>query len=277
MPLNGWILQPTREGGVPSTKVTYFLQVNVKTFMPSALTMRYMARRPVVIAKIDDYLQSHGPPPMAGVDPESQANGGAVASDSASRRSRRNSTVSTRSGKRSIRGGAAAAAGAAAAGAGGAAFLAAATLDESADSYKEIQDAQKKFKSLAGAKGDWSTAQDAKGGKILMKKGDGDLPTVKASAVVEGATTEQVLATINSYAARKICELLSDWVQSSFRGDGYSGLIRIVIGGRFGTKGMTPSRAASLSKVTLVSTRESTWSPPRESSPISSGSFIVSL
>lgn len=80
-----------------------------------------------------------------------------------------------------------------------------------ADSYGELQKAQKLFKGLlASDSREWSLAVDAKGSKIWMRKkeGGGTLPVVKGEYIVEGVTTEQVLGTVLSQTARKECESL---------------------------------------------------------------------
>lgn len=80
-----------------------------------------------------------------------------------------------------------------------------------ADSYGELQKAQKLFKGLlASDTREWSLAVDAKGSKIWMRKreGGGSLPVVKGEYVIEGVTTEQVLGTVLSQTARKECESL---------------------------------------------------------------------
>ncbi|PLW30310.1 hypothetical protein PCASD_17744 [Puccinia coronata f. sp. avenae] len=66
--LNGWVLEPiklpdsTPGASTTATKVTYYLQVNVKTFVAEAVSKRYLARRPLCITKIDAYLQKYGSP-----------------------------------------------------------------------------------------------------------------------------------------------------------------------------------------------------------------------
>ncbi|KAI8461216.1 hypothetical protein BY996DRAFT_6680131 [Phakopsora pachyrhizi] len=68
--LNAWVLEPTAlpqggvmgESGSVATKITYYLQVDVKTFVPEAISKRYLARRPLCITKIDTYLQKNGSP-----------------------------------------------------------------------------------------------------------------------------------------------------------------------------------------------------------------------
>lgn len=66
--LNGWVLQPiilpesTPGVSTTATKVTYYLQVDVKTFVAEAISQRYLARRPLCITKIDSYLQKYGSP-----------------------------------------------------------------------------------------------------------------------------------------------------------------------------------------------------------------------
>ncbi|KAI9300445.1 hypothetical protein BJ944DRAFT_244189 [Cunninghamella echinulata] len=53
--LQGWILEPIR-GNVPSTKVTFVIQENMKGWVPG-FAKKSLARRPLVIALINDYLQ----------------------------------------------------------------------------------------------------------------------------------------------------------------------------------------------------------------------------
>jgi len=66
--LNGWVLEPIKlpesapGASTTATKVTYYLQVNVKTFVAEAVSKRYLARRPLCITKIDAYLQKYGSP-----------------------------------------------------------------------------------------------------------------------------------------------------------------------------------------------------------------------
>ncbi|MBW0464944.1 hypothetical protein O181_004659 [Austropuccinia psidii MF-1] len=68
--LHAWVLEPIflSNSSLPpnsnsaSTKVTYYLQVDVKTFVAEAISQRYLARRPLCITKIDSYLQKRGSP-----------------------------------------------------------------------------------------------------------------------------------------------------------------------------------------------------------------------
>ncbi|KAG0141212.1 hypothetical protein CROQUDRAFT_83506 [Cronartium quercuum f. sp. fusiforme G11] len=75
--LNGWVLEPvdlssnglTQPTSTIGTKVSYYLQIDVKTFVPEAFSQRYLAKRPLCITKIDSYLQKHGSPiHMEGID-----------------------------------------------------------------------------------------------------------------------------------------------------------------------------------------------------------------
>lgn len=68
--LHAWVLEPvnlpTDGSSEPistiATKVAHYLQVDVKTFVPEAISQRYLAKRPLCITKIDSYLQKHGSP-----------------------------------------------------------------------------------------------------------------------------------------------------------------------------------------------------------------------
>ncbi|CAG8647319.1 6886_t:CDS:2, partial [Ambispora gerdemannii] len=62
--LNGWILDPVSINP-PATKVTYILQTDIKGWVPFFVSKKYLARRPLVINVIDQYLQRNGPPPIA--------------------------------------------------------------------------------------------------------------------------------------------------------------------------------------------------------------------
>ena len=213
--LNGWVLEPVREAGVLSTKATYVvrprspllrlisqLHVNVKTIIPGAISGKYLARRPVCISKIDDYLQKHGAPAMAGVDPSEQQAGRAksvrgdadsgigigAGSISSKRRSRRPSSVAS-----SSRGGG-----------GGAGFLDAGLIEQDHKTAKELESAKSRFTELREGGGDWSEIRDIQGGKILTKKAKGGLPIVKSETRIEGVTTAQIVGTILSQSARRM-------------------------------------------------------------------------
>uniref|UniRef100_A0A1D1ZJI2 StAR-related lipid transfer protein 5 n=1 Tax=Anthurium amnicola TaxID=1678845 RepID=A0A1D1ZJI2_9ARAE len=71
--LNGWVLEPVTHNP-PRTKATYVLQIKIKGWVPSVLSKTYLARRPLVLYTIDQYLQKNGSPPMvisSGTPPES--------------------------------------------------------------------------------------------------------------------------------------------------------------------------------------------------------------
>lgn len=79
-----------------------------------------------------------------------------------------------------------------------------------ASTYPEIQKAQKLFKSLLSSypSNEWSQASDAKNNKIwLMRRGADVLPAVFGEALVDNVTTEAVLGTLLSEAARRECKL----------------------------------------------------------------------
>ncbi|CAG8727060.1 10881_t:CDS:2, partial [Ambispora leptoticha] len=61
--LNGWILDPVSVNP-PATKVTYVLETDIKGWVPFFVSKKYLARRPLVISTIDQYLQRNGPPPI---------------------------------------------------------------------------------------------------------------------------------------------------------------------------------------------------------------------
>lgn len=59
--LNGWILEPLATDP-PSTKVVYILQTDVRGWVPGLVAKKYLARRPLVINAINNYLQKNDPP-----------------------------------------------------------------------------------------------------------------------------------------------------------------------------------------------------------------------
>jgi hypothetical protein len=61
--LNGWILEPLSYNPA-RTRVTYVLQTVIKGWVPSIVSKTYLARRPLVLYTIDQYLQRNGPLPM---------------------------------------------------------------------------------------------------------------------------------------------------------------------------------------------------------------------
>ncbi|KAI9312749.1 hypothetical protein BX666DRAFT_2031054 [Dichotomocladium elegans] len=54
--LQGWILQPIRGSPLPSTRVMYVIQESVKGWVP-AFAKKSFARRPLVIALVNEYLE----------------------------------------------------------------------------------------------------------------------------------------------------------------------------------------------------------------------------
>ncbi|KAL0085231.1 hypothetical protein J3Q64DRAFT_1699516 [Phycomyces blakesleeanus] len=54
--LQGWILEPVHFSSQPATKVTYIIQESMKGWVPG-FAKKSLARRPLVIALVNDYLQ----------------------------------------------------------------------------------------------------------------------------------------------------------------------------------------------------------------------------
>ncbi|KAI9276442.1 hypothetical protein BY458DRAFT_433617 [Sporodiniella umbellata] len=54
--LQGWILEPLRSSPQPATKVVFVVQESIKGWVPS-FTKKSLARRPLAIAKIEEYLE----------------------------------------------------------------------------------------------------------------------------------------------------------------------------------------------------------------------------
>ncbi|GAA5899771.1 hypothetical protein JCM8208_004559 [Rhodotorula glutinis] len=197
--LNGWVLEPTDDG----TKVSYYLHVNVRTFMPSFAATKYLARRPTVITRIDDYLKTHGAPPLVPHEPESGSLAGGDAGSIAGGavgvpRRRRDSTSSKRSSRSASSGGAVG-------------LPEHVAMDRDAESYGAVQTATKLFRATAGGVGGagWRAAKDQEGTKVWMREKDGEqegkaLPIVKGEAEIERVTTEQVLGTLLNESARRI-------------------------------------------------------------------------
>lgn len=132
---------------------------------------------------------------MAGVDSSSSTDRDATLVDSSdfvpSQRKRRDSSISRRSAHPSIAG----------------ALPPHVVASEDGAAFADVQKALKVLKqTLATPNGEWSSYVDHEDNKIWMKKRDGeDLPVVRGECVVEGVTTEMVLGTLRSDAARKAC------------------------------------------------------------------------
>ncbi|KAF0397937.1 Bet v1-like protein [Gigaspora margarita] len=62
--LSGWILEPISSNPL-RTKVTYIVQIHVKGWIPAVVAKKYLSRRPLVINKINNYLQRHGAPELS--------------------------------------------------------------------------------------------------------------------------------------------------------------------------------------------------------------------
>ncbi|GAA5961479.1 hypothetical protein JCM3765_003597 [Sporobolomyces pararoseus] len=197
--LNGWVLEPTSNG----TRISYYLHVNVKTFMPSFAATKYLARRPTCISRIAAYLQSHGAPPMMPVDPEPTPSVLVPSATSSGSSRRRRDSVSS---KRSTRSNVSTSATTVSSGSGAVGLPSHVELDRDAASFGDIQTAIKLVRATldsAGGQG-WTVANDPTGNKIVMKmRGEGELPVVKGEIDIGGGvTTEQVLGTILNTSAR---------------------------------------------------------------------------
>ncbi|GAA5870056.1 hypothetical protein JCM1840_003569 [Sporobolomyces johnsonii] len=201
--LNGWVLEPIRGG----TRISYYLHVNVKTFVPSFAATKYLARRPTCIAKIAEYLHSHGAPPLMPVEPEPTPSALATSATSASVASsaskRRRDSVSS---KRSTRSSTSTLATTVSTGSAVVGLPSHVELDRDAASYGEVQTAIKLFRAMLASSGggEWKMARDQEGTKVWMRERDDrkGLPVVKGEAEIEGVTTEQVLGTLLSSTAR---------------------------------------------------------------------------
>ncbi|KAI9090451.1 hypothetical protein DFS34DRAFT_718741, partial [Phlyctochytrium arcticum] len=68
--LNGWILEPqlAADGFTLSTKLSYYIQTDVGGMLPKTLVKRYLARRALVVIRIEAYLRKHGPPSVPEAD-----------------------------------------------------------------------------------------------------------------------------------------------------------------------------------------------------------------
>ncbi|CEQ40709.1 SPOSA6832_02351 [Sporobolomyces salmonicolor] len=186
--LNGWVIEPIRGG----TRVSYYLHVNVKTFIPSFAATKYLARRPTCIAKIAEYLHSHGAPPLVPVEPEPtpsalvpSATFTSVAPSSVSKR-RRDSVSS----KRSNRSSTSTLATTVSAGSAVVGLPSHVELDRDAASYGEVQTAIKLFRAMLASSegGEWTMARDQEGSKVWMRERNDrtGLPVVKGEAEIEG-------------------------------------------------------------------------------------------
>lgn len=175
--------------------------------MPQFAAKKYLARRPTVITRIADYLAAHGAPPMVPHEPEPTSSsdsqetfvgGGAVPMG----RKRRDSNASRRSSRS-----------AASSTTGGAVGLPAhVELDKEGKAFEAVQTGFKLFRAMLGSAsgGAWRVAKDQDGTRVWMRDREGEkqgegLPIVKGEGEIEGVTTEQVLGTLMSESARRIC------------------------------------------------------------------------
>ncbi|KAI8819534.1 uncharacterized protein EV422DRAFT_96056 [Fimicolochytrium jonesii] len=67
--LNAWTLEPKMAShGSVSTRVVYYLQSDVGGLIPGGLVKKYLTKRAMVVAGIEQYLRKHGVPEMSASD-----------------------------------------------------------------------------------------------------------------------------------------------------------------------------------------------------------------
>ena len=190
MLLTGLVLRPIQRNQQEGTWLSYYLQVDAAGFLPKAIASRVMARRPVCIYKIEEYLIKNGSPIAA--EPQShREDRGHPVSDAVGVSHQDKASYNDLPGQQQAL---------------------EATLppqvgyEEKHASSGELSTAKRKFEELL-AESRWERAQDASGSAIYMKKNSSKGPiTTKGQAKIgEDVTTEQVLGIIASPTARQLC------------------------------------------------------------------------
>lgn len=187
MALLGLVLKPIQIQGSLSTLCTYFLQVDAEGLLPSAMSSWVVQKRPLCIAKIEEYLVKHRTSsktqPVQKTGTEQAPALAAVASP----RPPGNKVIPTTSEHDEL----------------SSTLPTGVSLVESHPSFAEVISAKRKFDQMLSDR-DWQRAKDNDGTEILTKTQSDGLLIARGSAVISGGfTTEQVLGTLVSATARK--------------------------------------------------------------------------
>lgn len=192
MVLNGWVLKPFERNGQLGTWCYYYLQIDPHGLTPFPLATKMVSKRLVHIYKIEDYLRKHGQPRSAGTGQTSRAVNGstaALAGNASSSRAKDNTETSELE--------------------NGSGLPPHVTFDDRHPSAKSVLQAKQSLEQVLSSPSNWDKAVDSQGNPLYTQSVQGSsLPVMKGEArMPSGVTTEQVLATILSTAARLICEL----------------------------------------------------------------------
>lgn len=199
MVLNGWVLRPFERNGQTGTWCFYYLQIDPHGLSPFPLATKMVSKRLVHIYKIEDYLRKNGQPRSAGTGQTSKVgNGNAVPTGGMAFSSRpRENTISSSETKE------------------GSGLPPHVSFDDQHPSAKKVLQAKQNVEQILTSSANWDKAVDTQGNPLYTQTVQGsNLPIMKGEAKMPaGVTTEQVLATILSTAARLICERQAPFVE----------------------------------------------------------------
>lgn len=197
MVLNGWILKPFNQNGHPGTWCSYFLQIDPHGLTPFPLATKMVSKRLVHIYKIEEYLKKNGTPRSAGTGQNhvksAAQNGAAVGGVAGQSHTASSNEESATAGDGNVAG-----------------LPPQVPFDSSHSSASAVMKAKEDLEQLLAGTGQWEKAVDTQGNPLYTRNVQGsDLPIMKGEASMpSGVTTEQVLGTLLSSAARRICELM---------------------------------------------------------------------
>ena len=193
MALNGWVLTPVQRNGQVSTQLSYYVQADSQGLLPSAVSAKLLARRPVAIYKIAEHLRKNGAPPNKAANSQqrapSVANGGIAGAGAAAivgpeQKHATNSDQAQAAAMEST-------------------LPPQAPYNDSHPSSKAISSAKRKFEE-ALSDNSWQEARDTSGNAIFTRRKEKGTPMARGTASIEGFTTEQILGTIASTSARRV-------------------------------------------------------------------------
>lgn len=206
MVLNGWILKHFEQNGRPGTWCHYYLQIDPHGLTPFPLATKMVSKRLVHIYKIEDYLKKNGTPRSAGTGQNVQrANGNAIAAGGVAATGNSVQKDGAKSAEDS-----------------GWGLPPQMPFDKTHASASAVLQAKEKLNQLLSSGTQWDKAVDPRGNPLYTQAVQGsNLPIMKGEAnLPSGITTEQVLGTVLSPAARQIWNeyLLSTQLLESING-----------------------------------------------------------
>lgn len=198
MVLNGWVLRPFQQNGHPGTWCLYYLQIDPHGLTPFPLATKMVSKRLAHIYKIEDYLKKHGQPRSAGTgQTQRNTNGQTVAGAGAGAATLAPGTAAQHHAGPSHHNEET-----------GSDLPPQVPFNEKHPSAQDVLQAKAKLEQLLSSQGTWDKAVDPQGNPLYTQTVQGSsLPIMKGEAKMpSGITTEQVLGTIMSTAARRICK-----------------------------------------------------------------------